>query len=103
MAHPLIAAAGKLAMSRTAFFVYGALSGPLVVNAAKPAGQAARSLLKSSVKGAYLAGRTIQNTVTEAKEGLGDIRAEARAEVEQGAKARPEGVTEEAKPASPSN
>lgn len=81
MALPLISAAGKILASRGAFFVYGAIAGPVVSKAAEPVAQIGRSLLKSGIKGALIVGATVQNAVTGAKDSLSDVAAEVRADI----------------------
>lgn len=81
MALPLLSAAGNFLTSRGAFFLYGAVSAPLVAKAANPVAQLGRSLLKGSIKGALVVGSTLQNAVTEAKDSISDVTAEVRADI----------------------
>lgn len=87
MGFPLVGAATKILSSRGAFFVFGAITGPLLLKTLQPVGAASRTLLKSAIKGGLVAGHTVQGIVSEAKAGLGDIAAEAKADLSKPAAA----------------
>ena len=95
MSLPFVAAAGKLFSSPVVAFALGAATGPTLARLAAPVGGATRTLLKTALKGGYVAGRSLQSVVAEAKAGLNDIKAEAQADL-----ARPaEGSAVEVPPA----
>lgn len=81
MSLPLISVASKLLTSRGAFFVMGAFAGPLLVQAFKPVAAASRTALKSSIKGGFVVGKTVQSVFNEAKESISDVAAEAKADL----------------------
>lgn len=81
MGMPLVGAAAKVMSSRGAFFVFGAVASPLLMKTLEPIGQASRTLLKGAIKSGIVAGQTVQGIITEAKAGISDIAAEAKADL----------------------
>ena len=64
----------------TLMTVAGVVTG-VVVGRTAPGGGIARSILKTAIKGSLQAGKVVQTIAHQAREGLSDMAAEAKAEM----------------------
>lgn len=83
MSIPIVAPLTKVLISRPVIYALGVATGPVLLRAMDPLTTSARSLLKSAIKSALMAGKTVQNVIHEAKEGISDLTAEAKADLAQ--------------------
>lgn len=83
MSIPIVTTLTKVLISRPVIYALGVATGPVLLRAMDPLTTSARSLLKSAIKGTLMASKTVQNVIHEAKEGISDLTAEAKADLAQ--------------------